>query len=195
VRSLAAFSGLCASDAPMFSFETITDLSRQADRLRPRRHGLIEVADERLVRVVLRPWPKTVSLFDVWFDRTVRHRLRTGNRCWLYFNQPASCPDYLSLRYITSTADTTLGTFHGALEVLDEIARIKASQAIVCDVSNRRISARLLARWGWEPHCPSRWHRHYIKRFYDGHAAPLADPRLLGASASGLAHAGTSMLV
>jgi hypothetical protein len=163
-------------------FETITDISRQADRLRSRSHGVIEVADERLVRVVLRPWPKTVSLFDVWFDRAVRHRLRPGNRCQLYFNQPASSPDYLTLRYVVSSADTTLGTFHGALEVLDEIARIKRSQAIVCDASNRRISARLLARWGWEPHCASRWHRHYIKRFYDRPAAPLVNPRLLTAT-------------
>lgn len=166
----------------MLWFETITDLIRDADRLRPRSHGVIEVADERLVRVVLRPWPKTVSLLDVWFDRAVRHRLRPGNRCQLYFNQPASSPDYLTLRYVVSSADTTLGTFHGALEVLDEIARIKRTQAIVCDASNRRISARLLARWGWEPHCASRWHRHYIKRFYDRSAAPLANPRLLSAT-------------
>ena len=166
----------------MLWFETITDLIRDADRLRSRSHGLIEVADERLVRVVLRPWPKTISLLDVLFDRAVRHRLRPGNRCQLYFNQPASSPDYLTLRYVVSSADTTLGTFHGALEVLDEIARIKRSQAIVCDASNRRISARLLARWGWEPHCPGRWHRHYIKRFYEGHAAPLSNPRLLSAA-------------
>lgn len=166
----------------MFCFTTITDLVRDADRLRPRSHGVIEVADERLVRVVLRPWPKTVSLLDVWFDRAVRHRLRPGNRCQLYFNQPARLPDYLTLRYVVSSADTTLGTFHGALEVLDEIARIKRTQAIVCDASNRRISARLLARWGWEPHCASRWHRHYIKRFYDRPAAPLTNPRLLTAA-------------
>ena len=164
-------------------FDTITDLTSHAERLRPRRHGVIEVADERLARIVLRPWPKTVSLCDVWFDRAVWHRWRRGNRCWLYFNQPASCPDYLTLRYVVSTADATLGTFRGALEVLDEIARIKGTQAIVCDASNRRISARLLSRWGWEPHCPSRWHRHYIKRFYTGHAAPLAKPRLLTACA------------
>ncbi|MGD9646923.1 MAG: hypothetical protein AB7U73_14515 [Pirellulales bacterium] len=165
----------------MFGSTTITDLAREHDRLRPRCHGMIEIADERLVRIVLRRWPKTVSLVDVWFDRAVRHHWRRGNRCWLYFNQPRHCPDYLTLRYVVSTADATLGTFHGALEVLDEIARIKGSQAIVCDASNRRISARLLARWGWEPHCPSRWHRHYIKRFYSGHAAPLADRRLLSA--------------
>jgi hypothetical protein len=50
--------------------------------------------------------------------------------------------------------------------VLDEVARLKASDAILCDVWNWRISDRLLARWGWQPHKPDRWHRHFIKRFY-----------------------------
>ena len=43
---------------------------------------------------------------------------------------------------------------------------VKRSDAIVCDVWNWRISERLLARWGWEPHKPQAWHRNYIKRFY-----------------------------
>jgi len=50
--------------------------------------------------------------------------------------------------------------------VLDEIARIKRSDALLTDASNLRISDRLLARWGWVPHTSSRWHRHHIKRFY-----------------------------
>jgi hypothetical protein len=56
--------------------------------------------------------------------------------------------------------------------VLDEIARLKRSDALLCDVSNWRISERLMARFGWEPHCPSRWHRHYIKRFYGEYPPP-----------------------
>jgi hypothetical protein len=50
------------------------------------------------------------------------------------------------------------------LEVLDEVARIKNCDAIVCDASYYRISDRLLARWGWQAHKPQRWHRNYIKR-------------------------------
>ena len=62
--------------------------------------------------------------------------------------------------------EIALETFRRALTALDEIARIKRSDALLADVSNLRISDRLLARWGWVPHCPSRWHRHFIKRFY-----------------------------
>jgi hypothetical protein len=50
--------------------------------------------------------------------------------------------------------------------VLDEIARIKQTDAIVCDVRNARISDRLLRRWGWESHVPQSRRRHFIKRFY-----------------------------
>ena len=35
------------------------------------------------------------------------------------------------------------------------IARLKGSDAILCDASNLRISDRLLARWGWTPHAAS----------------------------------------
>ena len=54
----------------------------------------------------------------------------------------------------------------GGLELLNEIARIKRSDAILCDAWNSRMSPRVLHRWGWEPHTSSRWHRNYIKRFY-----------------------------
>ena len=50
--------------------------------------------------------------------------------------------------------------------VLDSIAEIKQIDAIVCDAGNVRLSERLMARLGWEPHQPSRWHRNYIRRFY-----------------------------
>ena len=50
--------------------------------------------------------------------------------------------------------------------MLDGVARLKHSDAIVCDITNRRISARLMRRQGWEPLPSHRWHRYYIRRFY-----------------------------
>ena len=64
-----------------------------------------------------------------------------------------------------------MATVCRALAVLDEIARLKQSDAILCEVANWRISREMLARFGWVPHCPSRWHRHYIKRFYGEYPA------------------------
>jgi len=146
-------------------FETVTHLADDRERaIVRRRYGIIETADEQLVRVCFRPLPKLAGPFDLPWGQVV-HRAAKGNRCWLYFNQPRGLEQFLALKFVVSTRQATLATFRAALEVLDEIARIKQVEAIVCDAANWRISNRLLARWGWEPHKPQRWHRNYIKRF------------------------------
>ena len=147
-------------------FETITDLTGAADTIRRRHYGVIETMDGRFEKLAFRPWPKMAAMADgVWLLGWQR-RPAVGNRCWLYFNQPRRHSNFLALKYVVSTRDCTLATFRKSLSVLDEIARIKKSDALVTDAANWRISERLLARWGWEPHCPSRWHRNHIKRFY-----------------------------
>jgi hypothetical protein len=146
-------------------FETVTDLVAQADILRRRPYGVIEMIEGRLHRVVLRPFPKFATLAQVLWGQWSHDRFG-GDRCWLNYNQPRRCSKFLSLKYVVSGKSTSLQSFRGATLVLDEIARLKGTDAIVCDAANLRISDRLLARWGWEPHFPSRWHRHFIKRFY-----------------------------
>lgn len=165
-------------------FESAGDLQADIDVLRRRRYGVIEVCDDRLVGIWLRPWPKIISLQEISIMGRGFHRRRPGNHCWLYYNQPRRHSNYLVLKYIVSARDTTLHTSRGALTVLEEIARIKRSDAILCDASNMRISDRLLARWGWEPLQSGRWHRNHIKRFYGDYpqASGLA-ARLLSSSA------------
>jgi hypothetical protein len=156
---------------------TLLDPFADGEALRRGRYGVIEVAEGRLVAIHLRPWPKIASALEVEWRGRRAHASKPGDRCLLYYNQPRRFANFLALKYIVSHRDCTLLTFHHALEVLDEVARVKRTDAIVCDVWNDRISDRLLARWGWEPHKPQRWHRHYIKRFYGmypGHpSAPL----------------------
>ncbi len=162
-------------------FQTVVDL-HAADVLRRGRFGMIETVDGRLSRIRLRPWPKGGSLLEARVWGRLWHERRSGNRCRLFYNQPWGSANFLTLRYVVSTRDCTLATFHGALVVLDEIARIKGSDAIVCDACNRRISDRLLARWGGEPHTSDRRHRNFIKRFYGVYPAqPLPLPALAGA--------------
>jgi hypothetical protein len=161
----------------------VTDWHGQADALARAACGVIEVADERLVGVRLRRLARRPSWLECLLWGRVAHERRSGNRCWLYYHQPRRFSNFLALDYVISARDTTLATFRGALCLLDELARLKRTDAIVCDVATTRISDRLLARWGWAPHSPSRWHRHFIKRFY-GHYPP-ADPlvdRLLASS-------------
>ncbi len=105
-------------------------------------------------------------------------RRTPGDRCWLYFNQPWRHSNFLALKYVLSLRDCTFATSRRAALTLDEVAHIKRSDAILCDAWNLRISERLLARWGWEAHKPSRWHRHYIKRFYGQYPAVRSGERL-----------------
>ncbi|MEX0936621.1 MAG: hypothetical protein WDZ59_02095 [Pirellulales bacterium] len=164
--------------------ETVTDLAAQAETIRARRYGVIEVRGRRLVAVRLRPLPTLLSLPELlplgWsFRRWRYHRRGPADVCWVYYNQPRQFPNFLALKYLVSTRGTSAATCRVALEVLDVIARLKQTDALLCDVGNRRISDRLMARWGWEPHKPQRWHRNFIKRFYGeypGVALPLGEP-------------------
>ncbi|HBE66664.1 MAG TPA: hypothetical protein DDW52_00815 [Planctomycetaceae bacterium] len=86
--------------------------------------------------------------------------------CELYYHAPLACPRFLTLSYVRSGPKTSLSTFYAATLMLDEIARLKQTGAIVCNVSSDRLTDRLLARWGWDEHCESWTGRHFIKRLY-----------------------------
>ena len=152
-------------------FETVTDLTAGSDVLRRRAYGVIEAAEGSFRRVRLRPFPKLISLPETTLIGGWRHRHQPGDRCLLYYNQPWRFPNFLAVKYVVSSRGTTYRTFRRVLETLDEIARLKRTDALLCDVANSRISADMMARWGWQPHCPSRRHRHYIKRFYGDYPA------------------------
>lgn len=154
-------------------WQTIDDLVANAALLRRRRYGVIEMEDERLKAVHLRPYPKVISVSGVVVLGGRVHNMTEGNRCWLYYNQPVWHSNFLVLKYVVSSHNGTLRTFRGALVVLDEIARLKRSDAILCEVANLRISDRLLHRWGWQPHVRSSRRRHFIKRFYGHYPEPL----------------------
>ena len=141
------------------------------ERLRRGRYGVIETRAGQLYAIHLRPWPKIISALESeWLGRRF-HQSRSGDRCLLFYNQPWRFPQFLALTFTVSGCDCSFATARRAAETFDEVARVKRSDALLCDAWNLRISDRLLARWGWEPHKPQRWHRNYIKRFY-GHYPP-----------------------
>jgi hypothetical protein len=155
--------------------QTLADPLTDAEVLRHGRYGVIDVRGGRLAAIHLRRWPKIISALEIQWRGERAHRQRPGDRCLLYYNQPRRHSNFLALKYVVSHRDCTFATFHRALEVLDELARLKGTDALLCDVWNGRISDRLLARWGWQPHHPRSWHRHYIKRFYGVYPAPRPD--------------------
>ena len=145
-------------------FAVTNDLSMEADVVRRRRYGVIETCAGRLDRIVWRPFPKIVTALGAKMLAPWLRRLRRGNRCRLYFNEPRSCPGFLALRYVESTCDADFATVRRALAVLDEVARLKNSDALLCDVTNLNISDRMLAWFGWVPHAPRPVHRNFSKR-------------------------------
>lgn len=147
-------------------FETITDLTADADVVRARRYGLIVARQSQLQAIHFRPWPKLISRLEVATIGRYVHQRSRGDYCWLYYNAPLSAPGFLSLVYVISGKETTWRTFRTALQTLDEVARLRRAAAIVTDVSNPQITERNLSRNGWEPHCAHLAGRHYIKRFY-----------------------------
>lgn len=134
--------------------------------IRAGRYGVIETAAGKLVAIHLRRWPKMISLPEVWPVRGNYHTVGASDRCWLYYNQPRSCPNFLALKYVVSSRGTRIATPLAAAAVLDIVAEVKRTDAIVCDAANSRLSDRFLLRQGWEAHKPQRWHRNFIKRFY-----------------------------
>lgn len=144
----------------------VDDWDAAADELRRRKYGVIETRCGKFSAVHLRQLPKLVAWPEIWPTATDYHAAGEADRCLLYYNQPRRYPKFLALKYIVSTAGTRYATFRAALVQLDQLAQLKGSDALLCDAANSRISERLMARFGWEPHRPQRWHRNYIKRFY-----------------------------
>lgn len=157
----------------MLKRRIVTDLHTQADLLRTARYGMIEAIDGQFTRVVLRTLPKVISWPDVLILGRLHHQRRQGNQCQLYFTQPWRFPNFLSVPYIVSSRGTTYRTILAALATLDRIAKIKRTDALLCHVVNRSLSDRMMERVGWERHCPHRFGRHFIKRFYGKY--PCAD--------------------
>lgn len=156
----------------------VTDVAGSRDALRERRAGRIVTCAGRLQAVYGRWWPYAGNLLQVQWD--ILCPSTHEDRCELFYHVPSSAAGFVTLAYVHSGPRTSLATFYAATLVLDEIATLKQSNAIVCHVTNRRISDRLLMRWGWQAHCQHWKGRHFIKRLYGNYPAiaPLWRKRL-----------------
>ncbi len=159
-------------DLAGFGLTCVDDLVAQQDTLTRRRSGRIVTGAGGFQAVYGRWWPYYGNLARVIWDNMFRGG--KTDSCQLFYHQPWGAPGFLTLDYVQSTSATSLSTFYAATLALDEIARLKNTDAIVCHVTNNRISDRLLERWGWQRHCQHWRGRHFIKRFYGEY--PLVSP-------------------
>lgn len=147
-------------------FESVHDIKADAEKIRNRSYGMIEVVDERFVAIHLRPWPKMISGIEAkWADGWGKQR-STTNKGQVFYSQPMAHTNYLTISYIVSTLQTSMTTLTLAMAVLDYVAYLKHSDAVLAEVSNTRISDRVLKRMGFEKHLFESKKRHWIKRYY-----------------------------
>ena len=155
------------------NFDNEFDTSAAERAIRRHRYAVLETTGGRLVAIHFRRWPKLLAWPEIWPVGPVYHASGAADRCLLYYNQPRRHPNFLALKYMVSTEGTSFATFRSALVALDCVAKLKQTDALLCDAFNARISDRLMRRFGWESHRPQRWHRNYIKRFYGEYPDPL----------------------
>lgn len=151
----------------MISIGRIHRIDESADQLKRWRCGRIVMADGRLVEVQRHLLGGSVSVAQVWWQ--THFRALPVDHCTLDYHQPFGARGFLTLDYIHSGVACQYKTFVGAIRILEEIARIRRTLAIVAHVSTRAISDRLLVRLGWERHQEQWSGRHWIRRFYDGY--------------------------
>ena len=70
----------------------------------------------------------------------------------------------MSVLYARSGPDTQYKTLLRAVSIMDEIATLSNSNAIVCQMISERGTERLMQRWGYVRHATSLGDNHYIKR-------------------------------
>lgn len=152
---------------PMYCRSRHTSLTADATAIEQIRCGRIVMEQGKLVAIERHLWPSPVSIAQVWWE-SERGRIR-GDVCRLDYHVPRGMDQFISLDYVRSGGQTCYQTFLGACNVLNEIARMRRSVAIVAHVTNSRISDRFLERQGWQRHMPHWRGRHFIRRFYDGY--------------------------
>lgn len=150
-------------------FEMISDVETQQSALKNRAYGVIEVCDQSLAAIHLRPYPKLVSVAEVhWssFWKKQANASTSRDRVLLYYNQPMLHRNFISLKYFVSNYKTSLASIAVCLSVLDYIAKLKRTDAMVAEITNKRIKDRHLSHFGWDEHLKGKRGRHWIKRFY-----------------------------
>ena len=125
-------------------FETITDISANVETIRNRRYGVIEVTEGKFTAIHFRPWPKLISAAEAQWLGGWHHGRLKKDHCLMYYNQPLGHTNFLALKYTVSSFGTTYKTFRRTCLILDEVAKIKKTDAIVAEVSNTRISDRFI---------------------------------------------------
>ena len=145
-----------------FALSPVHSIEQNRESLRSWRYGEIEIANGQLTSIYPRWWPRLGSRWESYWDRYNR-KLPT-DFCVAYYAFPRSAPGYMSLLYARSGPSTQYKTIYRAVFTLEQIAKLRNSNAIVCEMISERGTERLMNRWGYVRHALSLGDNHYIKR-------------------------------
>ncbi|MCY2986239.1 MAG: hypothetical protein NTY15_21640 [Planctomycetota bacterium] len=145
-----------------FGLPSVDSIDGHRDRIQSWRYGEVELSNGELVALYPRWWPRVGSQWESWQDSY--HRTLPTDWCRAYYAFPRRAPGFMSVLYARSGPGTQYKTISRAVSAMDEIARIRDSQAIVCQMVSERGTERLMKRWGYVRHAFSLGDNHYIKR-------------------------------
>jgi hypothetical protein len=114
------------------------------------------------VTVQKRMWPRIASSFDVFWDE--KFAVGESNSCRVFFSFPKRASGFMTINYFRTGPNTEYRIIARAATMVEQIAISRGCQGIVCQVISRRISTRLLLRWGYVPHAKSLGNGHFIRR-------------------------------
>ncbi len=158
-------------------FKKYFDVEQSSELIAASPYGMIEASQGKVQFVQLRPWPKLVSGVEALWLGGWSHRHLRRDRAQFWYSQPMAHRNFLVLSYVVSEMGTTVVTLRAALKVLDQIAELKRSDAILCQAANARLTDRVMRFSGFEQHLHQQQGRHYIRRFY-GEFPPTAGRQL-----------------
>lgn len=147
-------------------FTKIYDVREAHELLAEKPYGMIEATNGQTSFVQIRPFPKMISIAEAMWLGGFAHKRIKRDRVQVFYNQPRAHKNYLIAKYAVSELGTTLATMRASFKTFMEIARLKQADAAMCEVISRRVTDRIMAYWGFEPHNPKSRGRHYIRRFY-----------------------------
>ncbi len=130
------------------------------------RFAQLEIAGGSLGSIRGRWWPMIASEWGAYSDQYFRPL--PVDTCRLYYAFFRRSRGYMTLNYAHSGPNTSYGTIYRAMQVVDQIAAIWNAEGIVCHVTNRRGTERLMNRWGYQQHAPNLGPGNYIKRRREG---------------------------
>jgi len=124
--------------------------------------GELELSDGKLLSIRPRWWPRIGSQWESFRDSYVR--AMPNDVLLAYYAFPRRSPGFMSVLYAHSGPKTQYKTLYRAVLSMDEIARLRKTQAIVCQTVSNLANERLMNRWGYVRHAFSLGDNHFIKR-------------------------------